>query len=402
MRLKNRLSVIFSIVFIDFLGLSFILPLYPDIADRFGLSATAITLLAAAYALMQFIFSPILGRISDRIGRKPVLAITSLGTAASFVFFGLATSVPLLFLSRILNGIFGSSAAVAQAYIADVTGKDERTEGMGAVGAALGLGLIFGPALSAFLGGYGYSGPALGAAAITLLNSIFILFFLKESLPKELRRRSGQFKLFDFGAKDFIEVLKHPLMGRILITYFISTLALALIQNIAVLFAEERFHLTLQENGYFFAVVGLAMVLTQGFLVGRLEKNIGESAVLVLGTLFLLMGYFLTPLIEQVGIIVVAAGLVALGAGLYLPAVNSLISKNASSREQGEIFGMVHSLIGLALIVGPVLGGILFDVLGSGSPFFVAGILTIFSLYFSLKVFNRLRQVEKRKFFWHR
>ncbi|MFY9493179.1 MAG: MFS transporter, partial [Minisyncoccia bacterium] len=141
MRLKNRLGVIFFVVFIDFLGLSFILPLYPELADRFGLSATAMALLAASYALMQFIFSPLLGRISDKIGRKPVLAISSLGTAASFIFFGLATTTWMLFLSRILNGIFGSSAAAAQAYIADVTGRHERTQGMGVMGAALGLGL---------------------------------------------------------------------------------------------------------------------------------------------------------------------------------------------------------------------------------------------------------------------
>ncbi|MBI4118753.1 MAG: MFS transporter, partial [Parcubacteria group bacterium] len=144
MKLKNRLGVIFTVVFIDFLGLSFILPLYPELADRFGLSTTAVAFLAASYALMQFLFSPVLGRISDKIGRKPVLAVTSLGTAASFIFFGLSTSVWMLFLARILNGIFGSSTAVAQAYIADVTGKHERTEGMGIIAAAFGLGLIFG------------------------------------------------------------------------------------------------------------------------------------------------------------------------------------------------------------------------------------------------------------------
>ena len=401
MRLKNRLGVIFFVVFIDFLGLSFILPLYPELADRFGLSATAMALLAASYALMQFIFSPLLGRISDKIGRKPVLAISSLGTAASFIFFGLATTTWMLFLSRILNGIFGSSAAAAQAYIADVTGRHERTEGMGVMGAALGLGLIFGPVLSAFLGSFGLSGPALGAAAITFLNSAFILFFLKESLAQESRIHTGKLKLLSVGLKGFKAVLKQPLMGRILSTYFLSILGIAVIQNIAVFFASERFHLTIQENGYLFALIGLAIVLTQGFLVGRLERKLGDSLVLVLGTLFLLAGYLLAPLIEQVGIIVVAVGLMAVGAGLYLPAANALVSKNSSSGEQGEIFGLVQSLIGIALIVGPILGGILFDALGSGSPFFAAGLLTLFSLYFSLKVFGRLRHVEKRTFLGH-
>ena len=401
MKLKNRLGVIFTVVFIDFLGLSFILPLYPELADRFGLSATAVALLAAAYALMQFFFSPVLGRISDKIGRKPVLAVSSLGTAASFVFFGLATTTWMLFLARILNGIFGSSAAVAQAYIADVTGKHERTEGMGVIGAAFGLGLVFGPALSAFLGGFGFSGPAFGAAAITLLNSIFILFFLKESLAEESRNHKREFKLLDFNPKEFVEILKHPLMGRILGTYFLSILSIAVIQNIAVFFAEERFHLTIQENGYLFVLVGLAIVLTQWFLVGRLEKKFGESFILVAATVFLMLGYFIMPLIEHAGLVVISVASVAVGAGLYLPAVNALISKNASSREQGEIFGITQSLIGAALITGPILGGVLFDAFGSGSPFFVSGFLTLFSFYFSLKVFGRLRHVEKRKFFRH-
>ena len=171
MKILLKTGVIFSIVFVDFLGLSFILPLYPELANKFGLSATLITILSASYALMQFLFSPILGRLSDRFGRKPILVVTSLGTAVSFVLFGWANSVWLIFASRILNGIFGSSVAVAQAYIADVTGKHERAEGMGVIGAALGLGLIIGPAMSVFLGHFGFGVPAYAAAAITFLNS---------------------------------------------------------------------------------------------------------------------------------------------------------------------------------------------------------------------------------------
>ncbi len=400
MRILTKTGVIFSIVFVDFLGLSFILPLYPEIASRFGLSATLITLLSASYALMQFIFSPILGRLSDRVGRKPILVVTSLGTAASFLLFGWANSVWLIFASRILNGIFGSSVAVAQAYIADVTGKNERTEGMGTIGAALGLGLIFGPAMSGFLGHFGFGAPAYGAAVLTFLNSIFVIFFLKESLAKNLRVKKKILNL-EVHFKNLAEVLKHPLMGKIMLTYFLSMFALASVQNIATLFAEERFHLTIAEIGIVFALIGLVLLLVQGFLVGRMVKRIGESKIVTLGIFLAAIGYIMTPTIEYVWFVLVSAGFMALGIGLIIPALNSLISKNASREEQGEIFGVAQSLIGLALIFAPIFGGGLYDLFGSGSPFFAAGVITLVAFYFSLSVLNKLKRVEKRDFFKH-
>jgi MFS family permease len=395
---RKKLGVIFAVVFIDFLGLSFILPLYPEIAEKFGLSATFITLLTASYALMQFLFSPILGRLSDRFGRKPILILSSIGTAASFIFFGMASAVWMLFASRILNGIFGSSAAVAQAYISDVTDKTERTKGMGIMGAALGLGLIFGPALSAALGGYGFSGPAFGAAGISILNLFFISFFLKESLKKEFRKKGSGKGMIRFKISGFSEILKHPLMGNLISSYFVSMFGIAAIQNIAVLFTEKRFHLSLQENGYIFAAVGLFMILAQGFLVGRMEKKIGESFTMIIGTALFIFGCFMIPAIENASIIILGAGFVSIGAGLYIPAVNSLVSKNSLEDERGEVFGLVQGLIGLALIFGPIFGGILFDTFGSGSPFFAAGIFSAVALFLSLKSFRKIRAMEKSRF----
>ena len=374
----------------DFLGLSFILPLYPELAQRFGFSATVVTLLAASYALMQFIFSPILGRLSDRVGRKPVLLLTSLGTVASFVFFGLAGSVWMLFVARIFNGIFGASMAVAQAYIADSTGSHERTEGMGAVGAALGLGLIFGPAMSGFLGKFGFGAPAFGAAALALINTLFIGLFLEESLKKE-HRASRSIAFFQFSLEQFRKIWRHRLLGNILRVYFLATFALAGTQHIAILFAESRFHLTAAEAGYFFALIGLVLVLAQGFLVGRLERFMGEARVVLWGTLLMAAGYFLAPLAERIWTIALFGGLVAFGAALYLPAVNALVSKNSSRSEQGEVFGITQSLVGIALVGGPVLGGFLFDFLGSGAPFFAAGFFTLFSFFYGWKILGVLK-----------
>lgn len=385
--LRKKLGVIFAVVFIDFLGLSFILPLYPELADRFGLSATMITLLAASYALMQFIFSPVLGRLSDKIGRRPVLLISSFGTAVSFVFFGLANSVWLLFATRIFSGIFSASAAAAQAYIADSTHHENRTEGMGIVGAALGLGLIFGPAMSGFLGRYGFNMPAFGAAALAVVNSILIFFFLKESLKKENRSKS-ETRFFHFSLRQFKDEFHKPLMGSILMTYFLTMFSLAAIQNIAILFSEDRFHLTMSESGYFLALIGAILVLIQGLMVGRAARAVGESKLVIWGITLMIGGYFLVPFAMRLWTLALFGGLVTLGAGLYLPSINSLISKKASPEESGKVFGITQAMVGVALILGPVLGGLLYDVFGSGSPFFVASFTALISLFYAAKVYK--------------
>lgn len=397
---QSKLGVIFAVVFIDFLGLSFILPLYPELSDRFGLSATLITLLATSYALMQFIFSPILGRLSDRFGRKRLLLLSTLGTAFSFVLFGLAQTPWLLFVSRIFNGITGSSTAVAQAYIADVTPKEERARGMGLVGAALGLGLILGPAMSGLLGRLGFGVPALAAAGVSVVNSFLIFFFLEESLKKE---SPSDFKSLvpQFSFKRFFEILGHPIMANLLIIYFLNTFAFAALQNVAGLFTKERFHFTLEENGYLYAYIGLLLVLVQGLLVGKLSKKIGESLVVILGFVLLMFGFILVPVTQQVLAVIFVTTVLAFGAGVSTPALNALISKNSSAHEQGGIFGIAQGLGGLALIGGPVFAGFLFDVLGSGSPFFASAIIVLAALYFALRVFRRLQTIEKRTFFWH-
>ena len=199
------------------------------------------------------------------------------------------------------------------------------------------------------MGHFGFGAPAYGAAVLTFLNSIFVIFFLKESLAKNLRIKNKIFDL-EIHAKNVIEVLKHPLMGRIMLTYFLSMFALASVQNIATLFAEERFHLGIAEMGAVLLLVGLVLLLTQGFLVGRMVKKVGELKIVITGVFLAAIGYIIMPTIEYVWFVLIAAGFLSFGIGLFIPALNSLISKNASREEQGEIFGVTQSLIGLALI----------------------------------------------------
>ncbi|MDP3800411.1 MAG: MFS transporter, partial [bacterium] len=226
------------------------------------------------------------------------------------------------------------------------------------------------------------------------------IFYLKESLAKNLRVKKKILNL-EIHLKNIAEVLRHPLMGKIMLTYFLSMFALASVQNIATLFAEERFHLTIAEMGAVFALVGLVLLLVQGFLVGRMVKRIGESKIVTLGIFLAAIGYIIMPTIEYVWFVLISAGFMALGIGLIIPALNSLISKNASREEQGEVFGVAQSLIGLALIFAPIFGGGLYDLFGSGSPFFAAGIITLVALYFSFSILNKLKKVEKRDFFTH-
>ncbi len=190
-------------------------------------------------------------------------------------------------------------------------------------------------------------------------------------------------------------------MSALLINYFLAMLGISIMQNVAGLFANQRFHLTLSETGYFFAYIGIIMIAVQGVMVGRLAKFSGETIIIVLGLILATLGYFLIPTSRMIWTIIATAGVAAAGVGLYIPSVNSLISKNSSVKEQGEIFGVAQSLVGLALIFGPVMGGFLYDNLGSGSPFFAAGLITLASLFFALKGFKKLRRLEKSSFLRH-
>jgi MFS family permease len=364
--------VLFLTVFIHLLGFGLLLPLLPYFAETYGATGVAVGLLNTSYSFMQFLFSPLWGRLSDRIGRRPVILGSLVATAAAYVVFGLATSLPVLFVSRIAAGIAGGVIPTAQAYIADTTTPAERTKGMGLIGAAFGLGFIFGPALGGILSRYGYSIPAFAAAGLALLAALFALVLLPESLTPEKRAAAAARRLGLFAA---LSTLRRPALRPVFALFFLGTICFSALEGTFALFGEHMYRIGPQEVGYLFAFVGSLSALMQAGLVGWLARRFGERALVLAGFLLMGLGMVFAGTGPVFGLMLTAMGAVSVGNGLASPSLAGLASVSSSAEEQGAILGTYQSLGSLARSAGPFLGGLAFDQLGPGSPLWLGGIV---------------------------
>ncbi|OGG45514.1 MAG: hypothetical protein A3F84_22745 [Candidatus Handelsmanbacteria bacterium RIFCSPLOWO2_12_FULL_64_10] len=373
----SPLVVLFLTVFIDLLGFGIVLPLLPYYAEGFGAGPLAVTLLSSSYSLMQFLFAPVWGRLSDRVGRRPILVLSLAGSALSYLLFGLAGSLAALFATRLLAGVCAANISTAQAYIADVTTPETRAKGMGMIGAAFGLGFIFGPAVGGALSRYGYAVPAFFAAGLSLAALALALFRLPESLRRRIDNPGGAARGgFDLGR--LWAALVHPRMGLLLLIFFCSVFAFANLEATFALFVERaaRFGYTARETGYLFAYMGVLMSLMQGGLVGRLARRFGERRLVAAGTLMLAAGLGVVPLAPGLGGLMGALALLAFGVGMNTPSLSSLISRSAGADEQGGVLGVSQSMSSLARILGPAWGGFAFEQFGPASPYFTtAGLM---------------------------
>jgi len=278
--MKNKpLASIFLIVFIDMLGFGLILPLLPYYAETFGASDTVIGLLVPSYAAAQLIGAPILGRLSDRFGRRPVLLLSLAGTLLGFLLLGFAKTLFILFAARILDGLTGGNISVAQAYISDVTDAKNRAKGLGMIGAAFGLGFIIGPASGGLLSQWGYSVPAFAAAGLVTINLLMVALWLPESLTPEKRTALTE-KKPSFSLNALLDALKRPFTGPLLITRFFFGLAFSIFQTIFALYALRRFNLGATETGFILTYVGVLSVIVQGGLVGRLNQRFRDDLLI--------------------------------------------------------------------------------------------------------------------------
>lgn len=392
---RSPLLVIFVTVFIDLLGFGIILPMLPFYAQHFGATETMVGLLFASYSLMQFLFAPVWGRVSDAVGRRPILLICLFGTAVSFTIFGLGRTLLILFVGRIAAGLFGAVITTAFAFIADVTAPEERARGMGLVGAAFGLGFIFGP----FIGGvvadaFGLAAPAFLAAGLALANLILAWFTLPESYPREARHRGEHTPDVreTLSLSRFRHALRHPTVGALLLLYFLITLAFANMEATYALLTERLFGWGARQNGYAFGYIGLIMVLVQGGLIKPLAKRFGEHRLVVVGTLMLVPGLGLLPFSPGVVLFLLFSGLLAFGSGLNSPSLNSLISKGIGADEQGGIMGINQSLASLARVFGPAWGGFTFQRFGPSAPYWTAAIMMAGSSAIAVALLCRRRE----------
>ncbi len=383
--LKRRLLLIFGFVFIDLLGYSLILPLLPYYAVTFGASLTVVGLLGTSNALAQLLAAPVIGRLSDRYGRRPLLIFSIMGTVLSFLLLGLAQSLPMLFLSRVLDGFLGGNIALARAYITDVTDESQRAKGLGIIGAAFGLGFIIGPAMGGFLSRFGYEVPAFVAAGLSLLNLIAVLLWLPESLSPERRAAMRHSPKTTFSFKSLQIALNRPCSGPLLHIQLLYSLAFTLFQSNFAIFVKTRLGLTAQNTSFVLTYVGVLSVLVQGFAIGRLTAHFTERQLMMVGIVGLAVALTAWGFVPNVGLLLIVLAPIALSGGVLGVMLTSQLTKAVTKEEVGGTLGLSASLQTLAQIIAPGLGGLLLDTVSTWSVGLLAGVIMMWTFSFAYR-----------------
>ena len=357
---RSPLVVLFLAVFIDLMGFGIVIPLLPIYAEH-QMRATpfAAGALIAVYSLMQLVFAPVWGRISDRVGRRPVLLLSLAGSAVSYLLLAAAGSLGVLFAARVLAGVAGATVSVAQAYVADVTSPTERARGMGLIGAALGLGMVTGPALGGGLSLLGSRVPECFAAGLCLVNVLIAAYRLPESLPGALRRPAA-FR-HPLSPTSLRQALASPGATRPLGVFFLVTLAFAVLYVTLPLAAVHVYHYGNAQAAALWSYMGFVGVVVQGWLVGRLARRLPERSLVIGGTVALGVGFLWIPFAGAGTRLLAALALVVAGQGLASPSLLSLISKTVDASVQGETLGVSQSLSAGARVLGPAGGGFIFQ-----------------------------------------
>ena len=359
---KAKIGVILLTLFINMLGFGIVIPVLPLYAQDFGATEMQIGLLFASYSLCQFLFSPIIGKLSDKIGRRPVLIVSVIGTAAGFFIMGAANTLALLFVGRILDGVSGASIATCQAYLADVTTREERGKTMGLMGATFGLGFIFGPALGGLASAaYGSQAPFYIAGVLAVLNLFLVIRFVTESLTPELRAKAS-------ATKTEVPKENRATYYRVVLINFLAICGFAIMTTIFALYLKERFEYGAKEAGYLFAFIGVIAVLMQGGVLRRLLKNEGkEIPVAVSGAIILAISLAAMPFVGGLGALLFAVAGLAIGNSLISPTVSALASLCAGADSQGATLGVYQSAGSLGRAIGPFLAGWLLTVGTTGT-----------------------------------
>lgn len=428
----KKILPVFVIILIDLMGLTIIVPLMPLYAASFGANALLIGFLGAAYPTAQVIGAPILGRLSDRFGRKPILLASQLGTFIGFILLGFANSLWMLFLARILDGLSGANVSTAQAVITDSTNEKTRTQGLGLVGAAFGLGFVVGPVISFIslsLGGNHYQVPAFVAAGFSMISILMTTFLLKETHKPDTTLQLTSKK--EVGLKNFFATLQKPLVGFLLVAMFFQQIAFGSFQQILSLFTLSRLGLNGSGNSIIYVFVGIVVVSVQGYFIGKWSRKFGEKWLIRFGLVMISAGLLLTALTPRVpppwysrekvtaeltgernlagevtptkslqidpppadadkgwlglGWILLAMVPAAIGGGVLQPSINSLLTRNVAPVEIGGTLGISAALLSAANALAPVIGGALFGSVGPSTPFLMSAALAFTVFLFSIR-----------------
>ena len=382
---RQPLAILFVYVVVELLGFSLVLPLLPYYAQQFVASPLLIGLLGTSNALAQMIGAPFIGRLSDRWGRRPLLLVGTAASLVGFVMLGLAKSLPLIFASRILDGLLGGNLALAQAYITDVTDEKSRAKSLGILGAAFGIGFIIGPAAGGLLSRWGYWVPAFAAAGLSLVNFVWVLAALPESLTAERRAELAVRPRPPVTAGALVAALRRPLVGPLLHTRLFYSLAFGIFQASFALWALKRLGFASQSTGYVLAYVGLLSVLVQGLAMGRLTSRFSERTLIIAGLALLAASLLAWGFVPNLWLLLVVLAPTALAAGVLNVALTSALTKASSREDVGGTLGIAASLQSLTGVVSPVLGGFLLERVGSWSLGVLAALITAWLATFAVR-----------------
>jgi len=369
---RRTLATLFMIVFTDLIGFGIVIPLLPLYADHYHPAPAVFGLLMAAFSAMQFIFSPILGRLSDRVGRRPVLLISLTGSLIGFVMFALADSLVMLFASRLLAGVAGGNIAAAQAVIADTTPPEGRARGMGLIGAAFGLGFIAGPALAGLLAPLSASAPGWGAATCSLAALVMTALFLPETRPQAAAPGNG---MPASGAARIAFAWSHPEIAPLIAVGFAVVTGFAAFEVTFAQFLHARLDLQHSSVSFLFVYIGVLAAVVQGGLVGRATRWLGEGNLVIGGLVCTAAGLLMLSASHRLGAVLAVLPVVALGAGMVNPSLTALVSRRAAADQQGMALGAFQGVSSLARVVGPFTAEVALGSWGVAAPQVGAAVL---------------------------
>lgn len=380
---RKNLLILFLVVLFDLIGFGMIIPLIPYLGKTWTTSPVMVGLLMSIYSVMQFLFSPFWGGLSDRYGRKPILLLSILGAALSHTLFAFSTSYLHLFLTRLFAGLFSANISCAMAAASDVSTKEQRTQTMGLIGAAFGLGFVLGPLFGALGAGWGVSlgwgeeFSSLIAGVLSFLNFIFCFVFFSETLQGKHQKLRINFQKLN----PISSLILTPFKVRLSVgLFFMATMSLALIEVVLFLVMSESYSWSYIDSAFGFAIVGVIMAFTQGGLIRPLKKRYSETQIIFVGGLLFGIGLLTTAFFDP--LLYFGLGVITLSFGYALlnPSLTGLISIQSPQDSQGSTFGLTHGFSALSRIIGPIAGTVIFKTWGTKAPFLFSGLLILLSL----------------------